>query len=375
MSYPPFEQQLHDELLPGVRLFAWVLIIGFASCVPVDYVLYAEKIWDLLRVRLVVIAAACLVLGLSYSRWTKNHAVLRSLSQLNVMSGGLGLACLTYAAGGSTCPYWTMMLVLFFAGVVLQRFSMLEALVVYSSIIVFYAALLFWSGEPILAESFVVSTVGQFIGMVVAVVAAAYLRTLQRREFAVRSAFAEASTENQKILEELGNSAWVKGHSADMAAALQGIDSIPLMARQLMTRLTPLLGAQVGVFYYFDAQTERFTLMGSHGYKLRKDFNQHFRMGEGIVGQCAVERAPILLTDVPPDYMYVASTLGQTPPRFVLAAPALRPDGSIAGVVEIGLLGQLGQREHSLFDEVRPMIGVAISILENNQRAAHERND
>lgn len=375
ISNPLFEQQLHDELLPGVRLLAWILIVGFASCVPIDYVLYAEKIWDLLWVRAVVIGGACLVIGLGRSPWTRNRAFLRALSYFNVMNGGLGLAWLTYAAGGSACPYWTMILVLFFAGVILQRFSILETVVVYSSIIVFYCALLLWSGEPIVTVSFVVSNVGQFIGMAVAVVAAGYLRTLQHKEFAVRNSFAQASTENQKMLEEFGNSAWVKGHSVDLAAALQGIDSIPVLARQLMNLLTPLVGAQVGVFYYFDAQEERFTLMGSHGYKLRKDFNQYFRMGEGIVGQCALERSPIMLSELPQDYMHVASALGQAPPRFVLAAPVMRSDGSVVGVVEVGFLHHPAPRERLLFEEVLPMIGVTVSILENKQTPSHERNN
>lgn len=375
ITHESFEQQLHDELLPGVRLLAWVLIIGFASCVPIDYLLYAERVGDLLRVRAVVVGVACLVMGLSYSAWAQNRIVLRSLSYLNVMNGGLGLACLTYAAGGSTCPYWTMNLVVFFAAVILQRFSILEAIAVCSSVIAFYCGLLLWSGEPIVTVSFVVSNVGQFIGMAVSVVAAGYLRSLQRKEFAVRSAFAEASTENQEMLERLGDSAWIRGHSADIVAALQGIDSIPVFARQLMTRLTPLVGAQVGVFYYFDDQEKRFSLVGSHGYKLRKNFNQHFRMGEGIVGQCAVERAPIMLSDLPQDYMHVASALGQAAPRFVLAAPVMRRDGSVVAVVEVGLLRNPEQRERLLFDEVLPMIGVSLGILENNQRAQHERNN
>ncbi len=367
-----FEQQLHDELLPGVRLLAWIFIIGFASCVPIDYLLYPDKLWAILRVRMIVIGVACLVMGLSFSPWSRNRLVLRWLSYFSILNGGFGLACLTYAAGGSTCPYWTMILVAFFASVILQRFSILETIVVCSSVIVFYCGLLLWSGEPMLTVSFIVSNVGMFIGMVVAVVAAGYLRTLQRKEFAIRNSFIQASTENKKVLEELSRGAWIKGHSADIAAALQGIDSIPVLARQLMTRLTPLLGAQVGVFYYFDRQAMCFSLMGSHGYKLRKNFKPHFRMGEGIVGQCAVERAPIMLSEVPQDYMHVASALGQASPRYVLAAPVMRIDGEIAAVLEVGLLSRPGPRERALFDEVLPLIGISLGILESNQRIQHE---
>jgi two-component system sensor histidine kinase/response regulator len=165
---------------------------------------------------------------------------------------------------------------------------------------------------------------------------------------------------------------WIKANMVAMTTSLQGIDSIAVLARQLMVRLTPLTGAQVGVFFYFDRKTQRFNLMGSHGYKMRKNFNQHFGIGEGIVGQCAAEGAPILLSDLPHDYMHISSALGEAPPRFVLAAPVTLPNGSIAAVVELGFLTRPGQREQTLCEEVLPLIGVSISILENNLRTQHE---
>jgi GAF domain-containing protein len=149
---------------------------------------------------------------------------------------------------------------------------------------------------------------------------------------------------------------------------------MPDFARQLMQAMTPLVGAQVGVFYYFDRKAMCFSLMGSYGYKMRKNFNQHFRMGEGVVGQCAVERAPIMLSELPQDYLHIASALGEAPPRFVLAAPIMRADGEVVGVIEVGLLSRPSERERTLFDEVLPLIGVSISIMENNQRAQHERS-
>jgi signal transduction histidine kinase/DNA-binding response OmpR family regulator/CHASE3 domain sensor protein len=162
--------------------------------------------------------------------------------------------------------------------------------------------------------------------------------------------------------------AWVKGHAAEIVKSLQGMSSMPEFARQLMFLMTPLLGAQVGVFYYFDRQTKCFSLLGSHGYKRRKGFKQSFALGEGIVGQCALERSPIMLSQVPPDYIQVASGLGQTPPRFVLAAPLISPDGSVPAVVELAALRRLGSREQALIDEVLPLIALNIDVFESNQR-------
>lgn len=166
---------------------------------------------------------------------------------------------------------------------------------------------------------------------------------------------------------------WVKANMVALAAALQGIDSISVLARQLMARVTPLIGAQVGVFYYLDRKEQCFNLVGSYGYQMRKDLKAHFRLGEGIVGQCAAERAAILLSEVPQGYLHIATALGHAQPRFALAAPVIGNGGEVLAVLEVGLLQYPGVRERALFDEVLPLVGTTISILEGQQRAQQER--
>lgn len=82
------------------------------------------------------------------------------------------------------------------------------------------------------------------------------------------------------------------------------------------------------------------------------------------------EFSDVVLSDLPADYLHIASGLGTAAPRCVLAAPVLLPDGEIAGVIELALLAQPGPRARALFDELLPQIAIAISILQNNQRAA-----
>jgi hypothetical protein len=206
------------------------------------------------------------------------------------------------------------------------------------------------------------------IGMAVAVIAAGYLRTLQCKEFTIRNSLVQAGTEHQKIMEELSRSVWVKDHSNEIVKSLQGLGSLPEFARQLMSRLTPLLGAQVGVFYCFDSKEQCYALLGSHGFKQRKGFKPGFKLGEGLIGQCALERAPIMLSEVPPDYMQISSGLGQAAARFLLAAPMILPSGIIPAVIEIGTLRRLGPREQALIDEVLPLVALNMDILESNQR-------
>ena len=161
---------------------------------------------------------------------------------------------------------------------------------------------------------------------------------------------------------------WVKGSSSAIAASMQGHDSIAEFARSLMASLVPMVGGQVGVFYYFDNATRTYNLVGSYSYRDRKGLSQRFAMGEGIVGQCVLERSPIILSDIPTDYIRVVSGLGESVPRFIQATPIIQTGGSIPAVIEIATLGGFGQREQMLLEEVLPLVALNIEIFERNLR-------
>jgi GAF domain-containing protein len=161
---------------------------------------------------------------------------------------------------------------------------------------------------------------------------------------------------------------WIKSSSAQISTALQDKETIADFARQLMLTLTPLLGAQVGVFYYRAPGTKLYSLFGSHAFQHRKGLTQQFAVGEGLVGQCVVEKAPIIVLGLDHDYIQISSGLGQTPPRFLLAAPLKTASGDIPAVIEIASLGPFGDREQALLDEVLPMIALTITALERNNR-------
>lgn len=218
--------------------------------------------------------------------------------------------------------------------------------------------------EPVMLAMVIAGVTGLLIGAVLIYVFRYFLLEMEQ----VNAQSAITLAQMGALVKAQEDDVWVKSSSAHVLAAVQRQDSIPQFARQLMLSLTPLAGAQVGVFYTFDPKAQCFSLIGSHGYKWRKDFKPQFRLGEGIVGQCAVERAPIMLSDLPVDYMHIASGLGQAAPRYVLAAPVISPDGEIVAVLELGFLGNPSPRERALLDEVLLRIGVSLSMLENKQR-------
>ena len=97
---------------------------------------------------------------------------------------------------------------------------------------------------------------------------------------------------------------------------LQGQRDQQTVARLLMSELTPLVEAQHGAFYVAersgdDEDETELRLVASYGYKERKSLSNRFRVGEALVGQAALERKSIVITEAPSDYIKISSGLGE----------------------------------------------------------------
>ena len=83
-----------------------------------------------------------------------------------------------------------------------------------------------------------------------------------------------------------------------------------------------------------------------YGYKERKHLANFFRLGEGLVGQCALEKERILLTEVPADYIQINSGLGESPPLNIIVLPILF-EGSVRAVIELASFAAVQRRPTS----------------------------
>ncbi|WP_411867342.1 PAS domain S-box protein [Vulcanococcus limneticus] len=162
---------------------------------------------------------------------------------------------------------------------------------------------------------------------------------------------------------------WLKAQQASIAAQLQGSTSFVELARAFFTAVAPLLGVGHGAFYIYEEEQQLLRLL--HGYALRerKQLRQHLQLGEGLVGQCALERQPILLSDPPADYVRIGSSLGEAVPKVLAVYPLLRKERLLA-VVELAAFRPLGEQEQALLAEVLPILAMNLEIIERSSRTA-----
>jgi HAMP domain-containing protein/signal transduction histidine kinase/CheY-like chemotaxis protein len=178
---------------------------------------------------------------------------------------------------------------------------------------------------------------------------------------------------------------WLKTNLARISGLMQGQRDLNTLSRLIMNELTPTVSAQHGAFFFNNSGEEvdeaSVQLVASYGYKARKNVPNRFKVGEGIVGQAALERTRILITEAPSDYIKVSSGLGEADPVNIVVLPVVFED-QILGVIELATLRAFSEVHLSFLDQVIDTIGVVLNtiiattrteeLLEQSQRLTGE---
>ncbi|TAK64560.1 response regulator [Methylobacter sp.] len=160
---------------------------------------------------------------------------------------------------------------------------------------------------------------------------------------------------------------WLKSTQSQLNTLLQTATTSLDLAQQAINALVPQLGGGAGAFYLWNDANESLELLGSYGLKKRRHLGSAFKLGEGLVGQCALERKAIILTEVPDDYARIVSGIGEAPPNTILVVPVLSMNKVLA-VIEIGAFLPFTTDQQALIDEMLPNIALNLEILDRNNR-------
>ena len=162
---------------------------------------------------------------------------------------------------------------------------------------------------------------------------------------------------------------WLKTNLARFTRLLQGQRDLEAVTKLILSELAPLVSAHHGVFYMMDSQDDdaRLRMIASYGYRSSRKLPTSFLPGEGLVGQCAVEKTRIWLLDVPRDYIVVSSGLGSAPPNNIVVLPILF-EQQVKAVIEIASLDRFTETHLSFLDQLMESIGVVLNTIEANSR-------
>ncbi|WPN27785.1 response regulator [Pseudomonas sp. P5_109] len=163
---------------------------------------------------------------------------------------------------------------------------------------------------------------------------------------------------------------WLKSNLAKFNRLLQGQRDLAAVSKMVLSELAPLINAQHGVFYMMNespSDPAKLKLLSAYAYKGNINVNDEWRLGEGLVGQCAYEKRRILLTDVPADYVAISSGLGAAAPLNIIVLPILF-ENKVKAVVEMASFTSYSIIHQTFLDQLAESIGIVLNTIEANMR-------
>ena len=157
---------------------------------------------------------------------------------------------------------------------------------------------------------------------------------------------------------------WLKTNIAKFTGMLQGQRDLLTVSTLLLSELTPLVGAQHGSFYITGSGDEegRLKLLATYGADDESGVRSQFRMGQGLVGQCGLEKRRILVTDVPQDYIKISSSLGKSTPLSIVVLPVLF-EGEARAVLELASFRHFTDVNLAFLDQLTQGIGIVLNTI------------
>ena len=161
----------------------------------------------------------------------------------------------------------------------------------------------------------------------------------------------------KQMMLDTDDQAWVKSQLSELSHRLQEAASHRQFGQYLTSQLAPLVGAGVALYYIYDAHSERLDVLGSYG--LRQSWNpaDMYVPGEGLVGQCVLERKPIELAQVPERYLRIHSASGEASPSAITILPVINR-GQVTGVLELAGFSPPTPLQRQLLDDLLPLVAL-----------------
>lgn len=162
---------------------------------------------------------------------------------------------------------------------------------------------------------------------------------------------------------------WFQQSLIELADIIQQSDDLQKLGATVIAQLCRSLDAKIGALYIFDTKNKEaqvFKLLSSYAFTKQENLTTDYKMGEGLVGQAALDQNSIVLQNAPDDYIKIESALGYTLPRNLIIVPVVLK-GSTLGVIEMGFTKAITANQKDFIERSQKMLAIAFNTLKLNE--------
>jgi CheY-like chemotaxis protein/signal transduction histidine kinase len=159
---------------------------------------------------------------------------------------------------------------------------------------------------------------------------------------------------------------WLKSSLAKFALLFQGQRNTARVCEGILAELATILDARHSVIYV-PRQENDATVLGLEGSYAAVNPKPVLAPGEGLVGQCFVQKERVIVHEIPDDYLKISSVLGEAKPKSVVIQPALFY-GEVKAVLELATLREFTPIQLAFLDQLSDSIGIVLNTIEGAMR-------
>lgn len=178
-------------------------------------------------------------------------------------------------------------------------------------------------------------------------------------------ALSEMRNKMQTYQDEEHKRNWGTEGLASFAEILRNnTDNLEEFSNQVIRHLVKYLKCNQGsLFIENEEEGETYLeLTACYAYDKRKYQEKKFKLGQGLVGQCAYEKQTISVTDIPQNYVHITSGLGEATPTHLVIVP-LMVNQDFHGVIELASFQKLEGYQVTFLEKVAESIASTLGTV------------
>ncbi|MES2785248.1 MAG: response regulator [Pseudomonadota bacterium] len=196
----------------------------------------------------------------------------------------------------------------------------------------------------------------------------ALLAFFGRRELLGLSATFNTALDAQAAQSDgLRSQAWLREGQRQLVESLAGKQQLGVLGHNALDFLSRYMGSVVGALYVRNGQGKLDRVAGWGFDSSSTQAGSSFDETDSVVAEAAASNRQIRLDNVTDSFLRVTSGLGQGSPRSIIVSP-VENDGEVNGVVELGFLRPLQDRDIELLQLARSSLGAAVEAARYRQR-------
>ena len=157
---------------------------------------------------------------------------------------------------------------------------------------------------------------------------------------------------------------WLKTNLARFTNMLQGQRDLSTVGRLLLSELTPLVNAQLGVIYQVEGgEAPALRLLSAYADDGLNGHPERIKVGHGLIGQCAADKRRMLITEMPAHAVPIGSALFKTAPRNVIALP-VQFENQVKAVIELASVTAFTTLQVTFLEQLTASIGIVLNSIE-----------